>query len=98
MRLRDRAHPVLTAEGGAILDEHTGRWLHLTPTAASALRLLLETGTEQQAAETYAARYSLSAEHATRDLRAVTDQLTARGLTDDDRAPNSRRQDWRWSR
>ncbi|MFI9240970.1 hypothetical protein [Streptomyces sp. NPDC053079] len=31
-RLCESAHAVLTDEGGAILDEHTGRWTQLTPT------------------------------------------------------------------
>ncbi|BFO23103.1 hypothetical protein SHKM778_94910 (plasmid) [Streptomyces sp. KM77-8] len=40
-QLRESAHPVLTDEGGAILDERTGRWTHLTPTASAAVMLLL---------------------------------------------------------
>ncbi|MFI1161233.1 hypothetical protein [Streptomyces sioyaensis] len=41
-QLRERARPVLTDQGGgAVLDEHTGRWTHLTPTTAVAVMLLL---------------------------------------------------------
>ncbi|MFE4669403.1 hypothetical protein ACFRI7_31735 [Streptomyces sp. NPDC056716] len=46
-QLRETAHPVLTDEGGAILDERTGHWTHLTPTASAALMLLLA-GTTQE--------------------------------------------------
>ncbi|MFD4482366.1 PqqD family peptide modification chaperone [Streptomyces sp. NPDC058257] len=79
--LHERTHPVLTDEGGAILDEHTGRWSHLTPTAASAVLLLLSSTTEDQAAEQYAERYGISRDQAANDIRTVVTALTEQGVT-----------------
>ncbi|MEU6964357.1 PqqD family peptide modification chaperone [Streptomyces chrestomyceticus] len=99
MRLRESAHAVLTDEGGAILDERTGRWTHLTPSACAALLLLLSGSTEAQAASGFAERYGIGAEQAARDVRMVAGTLTARGLTANGpagAAASCRR--WRWWR
>lgn len=94
-QLRESAHAVLTDEGGAILDEHTGRWAHLTPTAAAAVMLLLASTTEDQAAEQYAARYSIGTDQATTDVRTVAHALTTQGLVVTE--PVNRRRWWgRW--
>ncbi|WP_432000175.1 PqqD family peptide modification chaperone [Streptomyces sioyaensis] len=95
MRLRESAHTVLTDEGGAILDERTGRWTQLTPTASAVAMLLLAGATKEQAASRFAERYGIGAEQATRDVRTVADTLAARGLTAAD--PPSHRW-WRWWR
>ncbi|MGW2324730.1 PqqD family peptide modification chaperone [Streptomyces sp. NPDC001700] len=95
-RLREGAHPALTDAGGAILDERTGRWTHLTPTATAAVLLLLSCDTQQQAAQRYADRYGLTTEHAAADVRTVADALTAQGLTVARPAPQRRW--WRWWR
>ncbi|GHI98028.1 PqqD family peptide modification chaperone [Streptomyces olivaceus] len=95
MRLRESAHAVLTDEGGAILDERTGRWTHLTPTASAALLLLLAGTTEDQAARRFAERYGITAEQAARDVRTVVGTLTAQGLA---AAPVPARRWWRWGR
>ncbi|MGR3932997.1 PqqD family peptide modification chaperone [Streptomyces sp. BRA346] len=79
-QLRETTRAVLADDGGAILDERTGRWTHLTPTAAAAVMLLLSGTTEHQAAEQYAVRYGISLERAATDVRTVADALTARGL------------------
>ncbi|MFI9206289.1 PqqD family peptide modification chaperone [Streptomyces sp. NPDC053048] len=96
MRLRESAHAVLTDEGGAILDECTGRWTHLTPTASAALLLLLAGTTQEQAASRFAERYGIGAEQAVRDVRTVADTLAAQGLAAVEPAPSRRR--WRWWR
>lgn len=95
-QLSEKAHPILTDDGGAILDERTGRWTHLTSTAAAAVMLLLAGADQGQAAEQYAARYQVSPAQAAGDLRAVTADLTARGLARDASAP--RRRCWGWWR
>ena len=95
-QLRESAHPVLTDEGGAILDERTGRWTHLTPTASAAVMLLLAGTTEEEAAGQYAERYGISGEHAAADVRTVTDALTAQGLAITE--PASSRRWWGWWR
>ncbi|MET9296195.1 PqqD family protein [Streptomyces sp. NPDC003077] len=80
MRLHEHARPVLTDEGGAILNERTGRWTHLTPTASAAVLLLCASGTTEQAAEQYAARYDLSRERAAADIATVLTALVTAGL------------------
>lgn len=93
-QLRERAHSVLTDEGGAILDEHTGRWTQLTPTAAAAVMLLLSCPTEQQAVDRFAERYRIPVEQAATDVRTVADSLTGKGLAQTANRP-SRRRWWR---
>ncbi|MFE3884973.1 PqqD family peptide modification chaperone [Streptomyces lydicus] len=95
-RLRESAHPVLTDEGGALLDERTGRWTQLTPTASAAVMLLLAGTTEEEAAGQYAARYGIGFEQAAADVRTVAAALTAQGLATV--APVSRRRWWGWWR
>ncbi|BBJ44118.1 hypothetical protein SSPO_068360 [Streptomyces antimycoticus] len=95
-QLREGAHAVLADEGGAILDERTGRWAHLTPTAAAAVMLLLASTTEDQAAEQYATRYDIGAAQATNDVRTVAHALTARGLAVTE--PARHRHRWGWWR
>jgi hypothetical protein len=94
--LREGAHPILTDEGGAILDERTGRWTHLTPTASAAVMLLLAGTTQEEAAEQYAKRYGIDAGQAAVDVRTVAAALTARGLAT--AQPATRRRGWRWWR
>ncbi|MFJ5817389.1 PqqD family peptide modification chaperone [Streptomyces sp. NPDC093108] len=95
-QLAESAHPVLTDEGGAILDERTGRWTHLTPTASAALMLLLAGTTEEEAAGQYAERYGIDTGQAGADVRTVADALTAQGLATEE--PASRRRWWGWWR
>lgn len=92
-RLREGAHPVLTDEGGAILNEHTGRWTYLTPTGTAAVLALLAATDVDQAAAQYATVYSLPRERATADVRGVADSLTAQGLVHVE--PSRRRRGWR---
>lgn len=92
-QLREGTHPVLTDEGGAILDEQTGRWTYLTPTAASAVLTLLASSAQDQAAAQYATVYGLPFERATADVQVVADALAAQGLI---RVESSRRRrGWR---
>jgi len=93
--LRRGTHAVLTDEGGAILDERTGRWTHLTPTAAAAVMLLCTGHTPTEAAGAFAERYGIPAAQAVRDVRTVADQLAAAGLAS---VSPARRCWWRWSR
>ncbi|WP_369383278.1 PqqD family protein [Streptomyces sp. cg36] len=95
-RLRDGAHPVLTEEGGAILNERTGRWSYLTPTASAAVMLLLASTSEQQAADRFAERYGIPCKQATADVRTVADALIAQSLAHDGPEPAQRpRRRWR---
>ncbi|MFF7415699.1 PqqD family protein [Streptomyces lydicus] len=95
-QLRESAHPVLTDEGGAILDERTCRWTHLTPTASAAVMLLLAGTTEEEAAGQYAERYGISHKHAAADVHTVATRLTTLGLAT--ATPADRRRWRRWKR
>ncbi|AQA11608.1 PqqD family peptide modification chaperone [Streptomyces malaysiensis subsp. malaysiensis] len=95
-QLREGAHAVLADEGGAILDERTGHWTLLAPTAAAAVMILLATTTEDQAAGQYATRYGIDAARATADVRTVAHVLMARGLAITEHAHHRRR--WGWLR
>ncbi|WP_329182238.1 PqqD family peptide modification chaperone (plasmid) [Streptomyces decoyicus] len=95
-RLRESTHPVLTDEGGALLDERTGHWTQLTPTASAAVMLLLAGATEEEAAGPYATRYGIGFEQAAADVRTVAAALTTQGLATTD--PMSRRRWWGWWR
>ncbi|MBA0053633.1 PqqD family protein [Streptomyces sp. AJS327] len=98
-RLHERTHPALTDEGGALLDEHTGRWIHLTPTATAAVLLLLSSTSQQQAADRFAERYGIPRSRAADDVGAVADVLTAQGLaTRAEAQPSRRRPRWGWRR
>lgn len=95
-QLADRTHPVLTDEGGAILNERTGRWTQLTPTASAAVLLLLACTTAEEAAARYAERYAIPTSQAAADVRVVTDTLTSQGLA---RTESARPRRWRrWTR
>ncbi|MBA6437484.1 MULTISPECIES: PqqD family protein [Streptomyces] len=95
-QLREGAHAVLADEGGAILDERTGRWTLLTATASAAVMVLLASTTEDQAAGQYATRYGIDAARATTDVHAVAHALTARGLAITEHAHHRRW--WGWLR
>ncbi|MFJ5157014.1 PqqD family peptide modification chaperone [Streptomyces sp. NPDC088353] len=94
-QLRDGAHPVLTDEGGAILDERTGRWSYLTSTASAAVLLLLASTSEEEASDCFAARYSIPGEQASADVYAVAATLTAQGLAHDGQRPTRSRRWWK---
>ncbi|MGW2027769.1 PqqD family peptide modification chaperone [Streptomyces decoyicus] len=95
-QLRKTAHPVLTDDGGAILDERTGRWTQLTQTSSAAVMLLLAGGTKEDAARQYAARYGIDAGQAANDVAEVAGALTERGLATGATVP--RRSRWGWGR
>ncbi|WP_328912031.1 MULTISPECIES: PqqD family protein [unclassified Streptomyces] len=95
-QLREEAHLVLTDDGGAVLNEHTGRWTHLTSTAAAAVMLLCASVTREEAAEQYAEHYGLTSSRAAADITTVADALTAAGLATDGQLTTSRRRRFRW--
>ncbi|GAA3845910.1 hypothetical protein GCM10022243_10150 [Saccharothrix violaceirubra] len=90
-RLREGVHPALTDEGGVLLDEHTGTWTLLTPTAASAFTTLLAAPDLDTAATRFACLHRIDPDVAGRDLRAVDRRLREDGLltTGPDRPPTT---------
>ncbi|WP_016697755.1 MULTISPECIES: PqqD family peptide modification chaperone [Actinoalloteichus] len=94
LRLRADVHHALTGEGGALLDERTGRWTYLSPSASMALRALLHSDSMEQASRVYADRYGVDPLVARSDLEQVVDAV--RGLLHQHRT-SVRRRRW-WSR
>lgn len=92
-QLREGIHPILTDEGGAILNEHTGRWTYLTPTGAAAVLALLATTDVDQAAAQYAVVCGIGREQAAADVQGVADSLTTQGLVRTE--PSRRLRRWR---
>lgn len=90
LRLAETAHAVLTDDGGVFLDERTGRWTQMTPTASAAVQLLLATDSPQEAAQRYAERYRIPPERAWADVTEVANRLAARGLTAGEEIPRRR--------
>lgn len=96
-QLHERAHPVLTDQGSAVLDERTGRWTQLTPTASAAVMLLLSGGDMEQAADRFAERYDIPPEQAAADVQNVATMLAAQGLTKNSGKKSVQRR-WGWRR
>jgi hypothetical protein len=87
MRLRAGVSSAETDYGIMLLDEDSGRYWNLNPTAALVLRTLLDGGTPDQAADKLTERYAVEAAAAGRDVRALLDGLGAAGLLEDGGAP-----------
>jgi Coenzyme PQQ synthesis protein D (PqqD) len=87
MRLRDGVSTAETDYGIMLLDEDSGRYWNLNPTAALVLRTLLDGGTPDQAAIELTERYSVEAATAGRDVRELLDGLRAAGLVEGGGAP-----------
>jgi hypothetical protein len=95
MRLRDGVHPVLTQEGGALLDERSGQWTQLGHTAAIALHVLLTAPDRDHAVARYAGWFAVPHGQADQDVRALEQALAGRGLLATARTGRTR---WRWWR
>ena len=80
MKLRDGVSSADTDYGIMLLDEDSGRYWNLNPTAALALRTLLDGGTPEQAVQELTEQFSVDAATASRDLRELLDGLRSAGL------------------
>jgi Coenzyme PQQ synthesis protein D (PqqD) len=80
MRLRDGVSSADTDYGTVLLDEDSGQYWNLNPTAALALRTLLDGGSPAEAVRQVTERYSVDAETAGRDVRELVDGLRSAGL------------------
>jgi Coenzyme PQQ synthesis protein D (PqqD) len=80
LRLRDGVSSADTDYGIVLLDEDSGRYWNLNPTAALALRTLLDGGTLSEAARRLTERYAVNADAAGRDVQALVDELSSAGL------------------
>jgi coenzyme PQQ synthesis protein D (PqqD) len=87
LALRDGVAAADTDYGITLLDEGSGRYWTLNPTAALALRTLLDGGTTAAAARTLTEQYAVDAGTATRDVEALVGELRAAGLVEEQPAP-----------
>jgi len=87
LRLRDGVSAADTDYGTVLLDEDSGQYWNLNPTAALVLRTLLEGGSPAEAVRQVTERYSVDAETAGQDVRELMDGLQSAGLLRDGGAP-----------
>jgi hypothetical protein len=78
--LRDGVAAADTDYGITLLDEDSGQYWTLNPTAALALRTLLEGGSTNQAVQELTEQYAVDADTATRDVEALVGELRSAGL------------------
>jgi hypothetical protein len=80
LKLRDGVSVADTDYGMALLDEDSGQYWNLNPTAALALRRLLDGGTTAQAVQELTDQYAVDADTANRDVEDLVGELHAAGL------------------
>ena len=80
LKLRDGVSVADTDYGMALLDEDSGQYWNLNPTAALALRTLLDGGTKAQAVQELTTQYAVDADTANRDVEDLVGELHAAGL------------------
>jgi hypothetical protein len=80
LQLREGVSAADTDYGMALLDEDSGQYWNLNPTAALALRTLLDGGTTAQAAQQLTEQYAVDADTANRDVEDLLGELHSAGL------------------
>ena len=80
LKLRDGVSAADTDYGTALLDEDSGEYWNLNPTAALVLRTLLEGGTSTDAVQALVERYDVDADSASRDVQDLLGGLHSAGL------------------
>jgi len=80
LELRDGVSAADTDYGVMLLDEESGQYWNLNPTAAVVLRTLLAGGTPEQAVQELTGQYQVDADSAGRDVRDLVGELHTAGL------------------
>jgi hypothetical protein len=80
LKLRDGVSAADTDYGIALLDEDSGQYWNLNPTAALALRTLLDGGTTAQAVQQLTEQYPVDRDTAKKDVEDLVGELHAAGL------------------
>ena len=80
LKLRDGVSAAVTDYGIALLDEESGQYWNLNPTAALALRTLLDGGTTAQAVQELTEQYAVDADTASQDVDDLLGELHSAGL------------------
>ena len=80
LKLRDGVSAADTDYGMALLDQDSGQYWNLNPTAALALRTLLDGGTTAQAVQELTQQYAVDADTASQDINNLVGELHSAGL------------------
>jgi len=80
LKLRDGVSAADTDYGMALLDEDSGQYWNLNPTAALALRTLLDGASTAQAVRELTEQYEVDADTASQDVEALLGELHSAGL------------------
>ena len=80
LKLRDGVSIADTDYGMALLDEDSGQYWNLNPTATLALRMLLDGGTTAKAVQELTEQYAVDADIAKRDVEDLVGELRSAGL------------------
>ena len=83
MTLRRGVSAADTDYGTTLLDEDSGEYFTLNPSAALVLRVLLDGGTPERAAAAVTAEYAVDADTASRDVADLVAELRSAGLVTD---------------
>jgi hypothetical protein len=87
LKLRDGVSTADTDYGIMLLDEDSGQYWNLNPTAALVLRTLLDGGSPQQAVQELTGQFLVDAGTASRDVQGLVDELHSAGLVRSRRTP-----------
>jgi len=80
LKLRDGVSAADTDYGMALLDEDSGRYWNLNPTAALAMRTLLDGGTTAQAVQELIKQYAVDVDTASQDIEDLLGELHSADL------------------
>jgi hypothetical protein len=83
LQLREGVSAADTDYGMALLDEDSGQYWNLNPTAALALRTLLDGGTTAQAIQELTQQYAVDADTASQDINNLVGELHSAGLVEE---------------
>jgi hypothetical protein len=83
LQLREGVSAADTDYGMALLDEDSGQYWNLNPTAALALRTLLDGGTTAQAVQELTQQYAVDADTASQDINNLVGELHSAGLVEE---------------
>lgn len=82
LKLRNGVSSADTDYGIVLLDEDSGDYWDLNPTAALVLRTLLDGGTPVQAVQELTEQFAVDADTANRDVEDLVDGLQSAGLVE----------------
>jgi hypothetical protein len=80
LELRDGVSAADTDYGIMLLDENSGQYWNLNPTAAMVLRALLDGHSPEQAVQELTGQYAVDVDTASRDVQDLVDGLHSAGL------------------